>query len=262
MLFLFNLLVNMGPRYVWFRLRYELRRRTGLLKTQFPTHPPVKEFITLQQWKELQAAFFFKNKEELIKASSDGSKPSDDALKEQIGEYRKGNLLFFSATYYPVTDWLTNPTNGHRYDATKHWTQIPDFSPSAGDIKYVWEKSRFAFLYPLIRYDFYTKEDLSETVFAEIDSWITENPINCGPNWRCSQEISLRVLNWTFALHYYKNSPALTEERFQRIMHVIYWKIRHVEANIDFSRIAVRNNHAITETLYAVFDGTSVSIFS
>lgn len=261
MLFLFNLLVNMGPRYVWFRLRYELRRRTGLLKAQFPTHPPVKELITLQQWKELQVAFFFKNKEELIKKASDGSKPSDDALREQIGEYRKGNLLFFSATYYPVTDWLINPTNGHGYDATNHWTQIPDFSPTAGDIKYVWEKSRFAFLYPLIRYDFHGKEDLSETVFAEIDSWITASPINSGPNWRCSQEISLRVLNWTFALYYYKNSPALTEERFQRIMHVIYWQMRHVEANIDFSRIAVRNNHAITETLTLFITGLLYPFF-
>lgn len=283
MLFLFNLLVNMGPRYVWFRLRYELRRRTGLLKTQFPTHPSVKKFVTLQQWKDLQEKFFFKSREELIANASDGSKPSDapttqnqsegpkssdgwnseplDSLRKQIGEYRKGNLLFFSATYYPVTDWLTNPTNGHRYDATKHWTQIPDFSPTAGDIKYVWEKSRFAFFYPLIRYDFHTKEDLSETVFAEIDSWITANPINCGPNWRCSQEISLRVLNWTFALHYYKNSPALTEERFQRIMHVIYCQIRHVEENIDFSRIAVRNNHAITETLTLYVTGLLYPFF-
>ncbi|MCP1385261.1 alginate lyase family protein [Runella salmonicolor] len=248
MLFFFNLLVNMGPRYVWFRLRYELRRKTGLLKAQFSVNPPVKEFITLPQWKELPGRFFFESREELIANASDGFKPSD-ALKQQVAEYQKGNILFFGATYYSVSDWLTNPTNGYRYDATKHWTQIPDFSPTAGDIKYVWEKSRFAFLYPLIRYDFYAKEDFSETVFGEIDSWITANPINCGPNWRCSQEISLRVLNWTFALHYYKNSPALTKERFQRMMHVIYWQMRHVEANIDFSRIAVRNNHAITETL-------------
>ncbi len=260
MLFFFNLLVNMGPRYVWFRLRYELRRRTGLLKSQFPVNPPVKEFITLAQWKEYKGRFFFESREELIANASDGSKPSD-ALKQQVAEYQKGNILFFSATYYSVSDWLTNPTNGYRYDATKHWTQIPDFSPTAGDIKYVWEKSRFAFLYPLIRYDFYAKEDLSETVFGEIDSWITANPINCGPNWRCSQEISLRVLNWTFALHYYKNSSSLTEERFQRMMHFIYWQMRHVEANIDFSRIAVRNNHAITETLTLYLAGLLYPFF-
>ncbi len=85
--------------------------------------------------------------------------------------------------------------------------------------------------------------------FGEIDSWIAENPINCGPNWRCSQEISLRVLNWTFALHFYKNTSVLTPECFSRIIHSIYWQMRHVAAHIHFSRRVVRNNHALTETL-------------
>lgn len=240
----------MGPRYVGFRLTYELRRRTGLLKAKFPTHPPLKSFTSLHAWKQLPTQFFFESRESLRNESlSAASKLPDASLQKQFNEYQKGNLLFFSAKYYHISDWLTNPTNQYRYDATKHWTEIPDFSPVAGDIKYVWEKSRFAFLYSLIRYDFQTGQDLAEVVFKEIESWIAANPVNCGPNWRCSQEISLRVLNWTFALHYYKNSPSLTEERFQRIMQTIYWQMKHVEANINFSRIAVRNNHAITETL-------------
>lgn len=241
---------NMGPRYVWFRLTYELRRRTGLLKAKFPINPPSKSFTTLQSWKQLPAQFFFESRELLRNNNpSTASQLPDAPLREQFNQYQKGNLLFFSAKYHPVTDWLTNPSNDYRYDATKHWTEIPDFSPTAGDIKYVWEKSRFAFLYPLIRYDFQTNDDLAEVVFNEIDSWIVTNPVNCGPNWRCSQEISLRVLNWTFALHYYKNSTSLTEEHFGKIIHTIYWQMQHVEANINFSRIAVRNNHAITETL-------------
>lgn len=246
----FNILMNMGPRYVRFRLTYELRRRTGLLKAKFPTRPPAKSYTSLHDWKQLPPRFFFESRESLRIDSplATGQLP-DASLQEQFNEYQKGNLLFFSAKYYPVTDWLTNPTNQYCYDATKHWTEIPDFSPTAGDIKYVWEKSRFAFLYSLIRYDFQTGEDLAETVFKEIESWIAANPVNCGPNWRCSQEISLRVLNWSFALNYYKNSPSLTEVRFQSIMHTIYWQMLHVEANINFSRIAVRNNHAITETL-------------
>jgi hypothetical protein len=246
----FNILQNMGPRYVWFRLTYELRRRAGLLKAKFPINPPSKSFTTLQSWKQLPAQFFFESRELLRNNNpSTASQLPDASLQEQFNQYQKGNLLFFSAKYYPVTDWLTNPSNDYRYDATKHWTEIPDFSPTASDIKYVWEKSRFAFLYPLIRYDFQTGKNLAETVFKEIDSWIVANPVNCGPNWRCSQEISLRVLNWTFVLHYYKNSPSLTEERFGKIIHTIYWQMQHVEGNIDFSRIAVRNNHAITETL-------------
>lgn len=242
----FQILRNMGPRYAWFRLWYEVRRKTGLLRAAFPTSPPFERWISVEKWRELPVSFFFESKNSLLSFSKVDPSPK---LQQQIAEYQSGNILFFSAKYYQVKDWLVNPSNGYRYDATRHWTQIPDFSPTAGDIKYVWEKSRFAFLYPLIRYDLSTQTDFSDTVFSEIDSWIAANPVNCGPNWRCSQEMSLKVLNWTFALHYYKHSPALNTERFERIMHIIYWQMRHVEANIDFSRIAVRNNHAITETL-------------
>jgi hypothetical protein len=59
----------------------------------------------------------------------------------------------------------------------------------------------------------------------------------------------LRVLNWTYALFYYRNSTSLTDEVFNKIQYTIYWHLHHIYNNIHFSRIAVRNNHAITETL-------------
>jgi len=236
-----HLFKNMGPRYVWFRAGYELKRRSGLLKKKFPTDVPPRTWATRQDWQQLPTCFFDFSP---IKAGS-----LSWLLIAEMTEYRKGNLLFFGTQYYHITDWLINPDTGYRYDAAKHWTEIADFSPEAGDIKYVWEKSRFSFLYALLRYDWHARQDQSETVFGEIESWIAANPVNQGPNWRCSQEIALRVLNWTYALNYYKHSPALTEARFEKIVHSIYWQAKHIESNIDFSRIAVRNNHAITETL-------------
>ncbi|TAE93848.1 MAG: heparinase [Runella slithyformis] len=236
-----HLLQNMGPRYVWFRAGYEIKRRTGLLKRAFPTHTTPRTWATAQSWRQLPTYFF--------KFDRTAPRLLTPALAAEIAEYQRGNILFFGAQYYPVSNWLTNPETGYVYDISKHWTEIADFSPQAGDIKYVWEKSRSSFLYSLIRYDFHANHDMAETVFAEIESWIAANPVNQGPNWRCSQEIALRVLNWTFALNYYKNSAALTETRFAKIVDSIYWHTLHVEANIDFSRIAVRNNHAITETL-------------
>lgn len=234
---------NMGFRYVAYRAWHEVEKRTGLLKRRFPTKLIDQKFLSKAEWGTLPVHFFDRSPTFQL-ADWELS-----ALKNRVAAFRRGYLTFFSAQEYEVKDWHTNPATGYRYDATKHWTEIPDFSPEAGDIKYVWEKSRFAFLYDLIRYDHHFKEDQSETVFGEIDSWIAENPVNCGPNWRCSQEISLRVMNWTFALHYYKNSPALTPERFLQIVHSINRQMQHVAAHIQFSRIAVRNNHALTETL-------------
>lgn len=248
----------MGPRYFFYRIFFEFRRRTGLLKSAFPTQIPSQKWISLDNWKSLPVHFFFESREAL---SFSKSTSSIQTLQQDVDKIKQGYIQFFSADWIKVSNWHTNPDTGYQYDAKQHWTEIPDFSPTTGDIKYVWEKSRFSFLYTLIRYDYHFSEDQSEFVFSEIESWILENPTNCGPNWRCSQEMSLRVLNWTFALHYYKNSKALTNTRFEAIIQSIYCQLLHIEANINFSRIAVRNNHALTETLCLYLGGLLFPFF-
>jgi hypothetical protein len=243
----------MGWRYIQFRVKHELLRRTGLLKKRFAANPPYQQYITLEEWKKHSGNFFFNSKQSL----SFDRHPTR-IIKERFQNLKEGKYLFFNCTEYNIGrdyDWISNPDTGYEYDISKHWTEIADYSTEAGDIKHVWEKSRFSYLYDIIRYDYHFNIDCSEFVFSEILSWIKANPVNCGPNYRCSQEISLRVLNWTYALNYYRNSTFLSEEIFKQIQFAIYWQIEHVYQNIDFSRIAVRNNHAITETLALYLTG-------
>lgn len=245
------LLRNMGWRAFRFRAGYELRKRTGLLRLQFPSRPRKTVYLSLEKWKQTGGIFFFGSKEDLSPAFPITSDALND-LQTEVTRIKEGQLLFFNSFYLslgPQYDWQTNPDSGFRYDPQRHWTAIKDLDPANGDIKYVWEKSRFTFLYSLIRYDYFTGSDQAGYVLGQIKDWIALNPLNCGPNYVCSQEISLRLLNWTFALYYYKKSPALTESVFAPIVESIYWQARHVAANIQFSRIAVRNNHAITECL-------------
>ncbi|NNE46942.1 MAG: alginate lyase family protein [Rhodothermales bacterium] len=250
---------NMGWRYIRFRAWYEVEARLGLLRRKFPTDPPNTNFVSLGEWKETAASFFFSSKSDLKIPKS-----RDPNLAEKYRRFEDGDLLFFHSTWYelgPDYDWITNPETGYRYSTQSHWTEIPDLDAEAGDIKYVWEKSRFAHLQLLIRYDYHFDRDCSDMVFDEIDSWISANPVNRGPNFRCSQEISLRVFNWTFALYYYRDHAALSAARFDRILNSIYWQLRHVRSNIDFSRIAVRNNHALTETLMLLIGGLLFPFF-
>lgn len=248
-----NLFQNMGLRYVAFRVWHIVKTKTGILRATFPENPkntPIS--IGLEEWRQNTPKFFFESKEHLS-----FEKDKNDALKTTYEKIKQGEYTFFSKRSFALGksyDWITNPETQHKYNL-EHWSQIQDLSKEAGDIKFVWEKARFSFLYDIIRYDYHFEEDCAALVFDEIDSFIQKNPINLGPNYKCSQEISLRVLNWTFALYYYKNSDALTEERFSRIMEFIYWQLHHVYHNIHFSRIAVRNNHAITETLMLFLGG-------
>ena len=244
----FHIVKNMGIRYSLYRVRHELEKRTGVLKRRHPIDPPIKQFISLEEFSANCPLFVITEREKII-----FEKHSNEELRQKATRILQGEIPFFSSEWKNLGrdyDWITNPDNGNRYDINKHWSEISDFSPKSGDIKYVWEKSRFTWLLTIIRNDYHHDEDHSGFVFDEIEHWIDANPVNRGPNWRCSQEISLRILNWCFALHFYKNSVALTEELWQKIQHVIYWSLQHVYHHIDFSRIAVRNNHAITETLF------------
>jgi hypothetical protein len=244
---------NMGVRYTLFRAGYEWKRRSGLLKKSFPVQPTFKQFITLAQWRQNTPVYFFESREALPPIPTD-----KEVLNAQAKAILKGNITFFNATTYALGcsyDWVTNPQSGTRYDISKHWTEIPDMDALLGDIKYVWEKSRFSYLPIIARYDHANGTNHAAFVFEEIESWMAANPINCGPNYRCSQEISLRIMNWVFLLYFYKYDPELNEECFDQMQHFIYWQLKHVWSNINFSRIAVRNNHAITEVLMLYMAG-------
>jgi len=245
---------NMGNRYLLFRVSHELDKRTGKLAKRFPTQPPILFYPDLSEGKTALGKFPWPSRETFRL-----ERRPTEILKEKAEEILNGNLLLFNAIPYSFRkeeDWVIHPETGFRYDNRKHWTQIPDMSAEAGDIKYVWEKSRFSYLHSVLRYDHHFRLDHAEWVFSEIESWIRNNPINCGPNYRCSQEISLRVLNWLGAISFYQDSPALTTDRWNHIFHHMYWQIHHVWENIQFSRIAVRNNHAITETLVLYIFGS------
>ena len=235
---------QMGWRYVLFRAGYWVQTETGLFKLRFPKRAIKRSFISIQEWRSHIPAFLFDPGKLNVQSNA-----GITDLKWRVGQIKMGRFRYFSAQWFEAPDWHSNPINGFVYPKFQHWSDVDDFSLKAGDIKYVWEKSRFTFLYDLIRYDFHFSEDQSATVLGLITDWIDHNHVNCGPNWKCSQEIALRVLNWTFALHYYRLSPTLDQVLLDKILCSIYDQMRHVATNVRFSQIAVRNNHVLTEAL-------------
>lgn len=242
-----QLFKNMGLRYICYRIFHEIDKKIGTLQKRHPINPKKRKYISLNNWKKLDIPFIFNSKHHIYTAKN----PSL-VLQTNSSKIFRGEICFFSHNWKDLGlnyDWITNPDTEYKYNFNLHWSKINDFNQQNGDIKYIWEKSRFSYLLTIIRYDYHFEKDNSKFVFDEILSWIKANPINQGPNWKCSQEISLRMINWLYALFFYKDSEHLKEEIFEDIMHVMYWHLHHVFYHIHFSRIAVRNNHAITETL-------------
>lgn len=248
---------NMGPRYVLFRAWYELRRRTGLLRLAFPTSEDKRTWVSLEEWRKRSPRFLPGLPSEAATFTLDSA--ARERLRADIDRIERGELCFFHGEWRNLGkdyDWLTHPLTGFRFDRHRHWTQVEDFGEGQGDIKYVWEPSRFSFVQTLIRADHHLGTDHAALAFARIRSWLDANRPNCGPHYKCSQEQVLRVLNWMIALSFYRDSPALDQALFGRIMGAIHRQLQHVERNLAFSRIAVRNNHAISEGLGLYVVGT------
>lgn len=247
---------NMGSRYMLFRIGYLIQSKTGLLKLKFPANKSISLNYELEHWKKTCGHFFQKDFNRIKSISLSENDKKQIAIQAQ--RIRNGDVYFFSAKWFELGlnyDWITNPDTGYKYDINKHWTKIEDYNPAIGDIKYVWEKSRFNFVTHLLRDEIHNGQDHAAFILDQIIHWIDCNPVNRGPNWKCSQEISIRLMHWVMVLFYYQNHKVLTEEKFQKIIHSIYWQTHHVYHNIHFSRIAVRNNHALTETLWLYLAG-------
>ena len=235
----------MGVRYVLYRVYLIMKTKLGVLKREFPQELPLFEIPSLAEWRSSEPTFFIDFEQVKIEKYSEGALKE---LRDNVKRIHQGEIQFFSHEWIRVNDWFTHPVSGYVYPKV-HFTEIEDFSEKNGDIKYAWEKARFSWIYTLIRYQKQSGENQSKFIFQQIENFIDENPLNIGPQYKCSQEMSLRVFNWTFALFFYRYDEALTEGLYTKIMNSISGHYHHIYHNINFSRIAVRNNHAITETL-------------
>lgn len=241
----------MGLRYIFYRLLHFIKTKAGWYLLKFPTTVKNKEFISYTEWLSQKKEYFFGSSKRI---QIDTLLSDEEKLKisQSASKIKDGILLFFNSTEFSLGsnyDWITNPLNGYSYPSNLHWSKINDYNEQSGDIKFVWEKSRFSFLYSLIRDEEINGNNHKEFIFSQISEWIDANPVNRGPNWKCSQEISIRVLNWIFAIYYYSDKGVIDESLWQKVLNSIYQQMCHVRGHINFSRIAVRNNHAITETL-------------
>jgi Heparinase II/III-like protein/Heparinase II/III N-terminus len=162
---------------------------------------------------------------------------------------------YFSAHDFPVDaipDWHATPFRpGVRADASRPWHQLGDFDAELGDIKTVWEASRFEWLIPKAQR--VALGDVAELIRlnAWIANWARLNPPYLGVNWKCGQEASIRVLHLAAAALILDNhAQPLTGLRDLLRAH-----LRRIAPTMAYA-IGQQNNHGTTEAA-ALFVGGS-----
>ena len=256
-----------GLRSVAFRLGYEARLRSGRFRRQFPAwaweERPLSAWLRagvpadpaayqLYRRKAGAAKFFF-----TPRSQAGLSLPQPHQIIAQAEEIVAGRLTYFfhlKAEIGRVPDWFKNPFTGQQSFPRRHWTEIPDFDPAQGDIKFIWEPSRFAWAYPLARaYAVSRQEKYAEHFWRWLEDWLARNPPNQGPHYKCGQECAVRCLAVVFALHAFADADATTPERLARAVLLLAAHAERIEKNIAYARWQ-KNNHALSEAngLYTI----------
>ena len=144
-------------------------------------------------------------------------------------------------------EWNRNPFTGEQWPVGQHWSTIDEFAH--GDIKPVWEQSRFSFAYTLIRAYWRTGNETYVDLFWRlVENWKNANPPNQGPNWKCGQETAFRVMAWCFGLFGAMDAECTTPQRVFSLAQMLAFSGERIERNIKYA-LSQKNNHAISEAV-------------
>lgn len=140
-------------------------------------------------------------------------------------------------------------TGEHWTGAQEPWWRIGDFA--GDDIKLVWELSRFAWLAPMAQQARAGEAGAHDRLNAWLDRWIVDNPPYRGPNWKCGQEASLRVL----VLALTSSILCQAETPSEALMALIRLHLARIAPTIGYA-LGQDNNHGTSEAAALFIGGT------
>lgn len=211
----------LGPRWFARRALYAARRRLGGLERSMPR----------RAWSDVPAS---------IVALQSPPRVRSLAKPAEADYIASGRFRFFSDRLVEVglpPQWHRNHVTGETVPADAHWSRIGDFS--FGDIKDVWELSRFAWAYDLALVG---DEKAAGLFWRLFEDWMAHNPPNSGPNWMCGQEAAIRLMAVIFAIERF----GLTAQQEGDLARFVAATGERIEANLDYA-LAQQNNHGISE---------------
>lgn len=178
------------------------------------------------------------------------SSNNDDSLKIILNKLTAFGYLRYSVQGdYP--NWFYSPLTQKEFlDIDKPWYMISDFDSDIGDIKGVWEASRFNWVLDLVLLEQKRQDGLAlKQLDLWLNHWCKHNPAYQGPNWKCGQEASIRVMHIIAALIGLNQVEAC----HQNILKFIEVHLKRIEPTIAYA-IAQDNNHGTSEAT-ALFIG-------
>lgn len=149
--------------------------------------------------------------------------------------------------HMPNIRWNEDFKSGNTWKKGLFYLKQRQSTAKGADIKVPWELSRGHHLlwlgeaYVLTNDERYAKE-----VVDEIEDWLIENPFMYSVNWTCTMDVSIRAVNWMYAVAMVIDSSTVKEsfiKKFYRSLYQHGWYIfNHFERTIPYS-----NNHLFSD---------------
>lgn len=188
------------------------------------------------------------NLKQFIKGLAHGDKAE---LVKKADEACEGRITGFSSVglaYGTPVNWQLNPITGKEISIKSKWYQIPDFDESCGDIKAVWEISRFTHFILLTRAYLLTENEKYYRVFSsQLGEWLEKNPYSYGANFKCGQECAIRMINALLAYTVFEKCKLATEQDRDNMKRLILRCYRKIRSNFFYAHKCIKNNHTLSE---------------
>lgn len=229
---------RLGIRNLFRVLRYKLSLKFGFSAAQNLSD------------RSITGPFFFATSDDDLKAEHSAS------VESPLSSPRLKLFGYIDAlpTFDKSPSWLLNPLEANDPEATSRlkltpWWKISDFDSKVGDIKLVWEYSRFNWL-PLFAQRYVEGErSLARVIEQWISDWCENNRSYFGPNWKCGQESSIRLINLLLAYRFISETgPAQSG-----LVDLVSAHLKRIEPTVSYA-MAQDNNHGTSEAA-ALFIG-------
>ena len=172
--------------------------------------------------------------------------------------YRHGRTeaLYFGWHRAPLSgppDWHANAFTGAMRPESPiaHGGRFPISMANLGDIKTVWEASRFDWALAFAQRIALGDVQMADRLNGWLTDWLDKNPPYLGPNWKCGQEASIRVLHLALAALI----AGQTEDACAGLLDMIEMHLKRIAPTVSYAK-AQDNNHGTSEAA-ALFIGGS-----
>jgi hypothetical protein len=148
-------------------------------------------------------------------------------------------------------NWYYNQFTGKvSKDAYRVWSEIKDFDSELGDIKVLWDVSRFDWIVPLSQQS--SKGDANALMILNnwLQDWQKKNPPYLGVNWKCGQEASIRVMHLLMGAFILEQLQAPAPA----LINLVIAHLKRIEPTVLYA-IGQNNNHGTSEAVALYIGG-------